>query len=475
MKILLIEPPFHRFMGFYRYFFPFSLASLAAYIKKRGHEVLVYDADHGDKPVSMTSSDLLEVFPKYLEGIKNTNHPIWKEIENVIRDYKPDLIGITFMSTKMGAVQQITNIAKQLYPKVPVVIGGAHPSVLFHSSLEKTKADYVVIGEGEQTFCELIDVLQKGNKELSQIPGIAYRNLQKKIILNPPRPLIPDIDSLPFPDRESIFRLDTYRPDDLSMIMTSRGCPFNCTFCSSLWERKVRNRSVPNIIAEIEYLIERFHTTNIYFKDDTFTVNKSRVQELCSMLRVKKIEVSWECLTRIELIDENLTLEMRDAGMNYLKIGIETGSERILKATNKNITLDQIKKGAAVLNKLKQKWSAFFMIGYPDESEEEIKMSLRLIEELQPTYVSMSVLAPYPGCQIYYDLEKTGDISENSDWNLYDPFSLYANVSLKIPPQKFRETVKKTMRFVDEYNRDRDGRKENLKKGAGLDEQDQKL
>lgn len=475
MKILLIEPPFHRFMGFYRYFFPFSLSSLAAYIKTRGYDVLVYDADHGEKPVSMTSSDLLEVFPKYLQAIQNKKHPIWNEIKNVIRDYAPDLIGITFMSTKLGAVQQITNIAKQLYPGIPVVLGGAHPSVLSHSSLEKTKADYVVIGEGEQTFCELIDVLEKGNKELSQIPGIAYRNHQKKIISTPPRPLISDIDSLPFPDRESLYKLETYRPDDLSMIMTSRGCPFNCTFCSSLWEQKVRNRSIPNIIAEIEYLINRFHTSNIYFKDDTFTVNKSRVMELCRTLMKKRIAVGWECLTRIELIDEDLTLEMRDAGMNYLKIGIETGSERILKATNKHITLEQIKKGAAILNRLNQKWSAFFMIGYPDESEEEIKMSLRLIEEIQPTYVSMSVLAPYPGCQIYYDLEKTGDISENSDWNLYDPFSLFANVNLKIPPKRFRDIVRETMRFVDEYNAGQNARKENLKKGAVLDEQDQKL
>ena len=150
MKILLIEPPFHRFMGFYRYFFPFSLASLAGYIKKQGHDVMVYDADHGEKPVSMTSSDLLDVFSKYLTGIKNPDHPIWKEIENVIRDYEPDLIGITFMSTKMGAVQQITNTAKKLFPSVPVVIGGAHPSVLYHSSIKKINADYVVMGEGEE-------------------------------------------------------------------------------------------------------------------------------------------------------------------------------------------------------------------------------------------------------------------------------------------------------------------------------------
>ena len=206
------------------------------------------------------------------------------------------------------------------------------------------------------------------------------------------------------------------------------------------------------------------------FKDDTFTVNKSRVLALCRMLGEKKININWECLTRIELIDENLTLKMRDAGMNYLKIGIETGSERILKATNKNITLEQIKKGAAVLNKLKQKWSAFFMIGFPDESEEEIKMSLNLIEEIQPTYVSMSVLAPYPGCQIYYELEKSGNISENSDWNLYDPFSLFAHVNLKIPSHRFREIVIETMRFVDEYNQ-----RHNSRKGAILDEQEKKL
>lgn len=468
MKILLIEPPFHRFMGFYRYFYPFGLASLAGYIKRRGHDVLTYDADHGERPVSMTSSDLLEVFPKYLKGIKNPHHPIWKGIEKVIRNYEPDLIGITFMSTKMGAVQQIAHIAKQIFPNVPIVLGGAHPSVLFCSSLKQIKADYVVIGEGEETFCELIDTLEKRTKDLSEIPGLAYQNRHKKIVVTPPRPLIQDINSLPFPDRESLYKLETYRPDDLSMIMTSRGCPFNCTFCSSLWEQKLRNRSISNVISEIEYLINRFHTKNIYFKDDTFTVNKSRVLELCRMLREKNIEVGWECLTRIELIDENLTLEMRDAGMNYLKIGVETGSERILKATNKNITLEQIKKGAAILNKLDQKWSAFFMIGYPDESEEEIKMSLNLIEEIQPTYVSMSILAPYPGCQIYYDLEKTGNISEKSNWNLYDPFSLFANVNLKIPSKRFREIVIETMQFVDNYNRRHNMKQQNSIKGASL-------
>lgn len=466
MKILLIEPPFHRFMGFYRYFYPFGLASIAGYIKERGHDVLIYDADHGEKPVSMTSLDLLEVFPKYLEGIKDQNHPIWKEIEKVILDYGPDLIGITFMSTKIGAVQQITKIAKQIFPDVPIVLGGPHPSVLFRSSLQNSEADYAVIGEGEETFVELIDALEKRTKAISDIPGLAYQNSHNEIVLTSPRPLISDIDSLPFPDRESLFKLDTYRPDDLSMIMASRGCPFNCTFCSSLWERRVRNRSIPNVIAEIEYLIDRFHTQNIYFKDDTFTVSKSRVLELCRMLRKKKLNVEWECLTRIELIDERLTLEMQDAGMNYLKIGIETGSERLLKAINKHITLDQIRKGAAILNKLDQKWSAFFMIGYPDETEEEIKMSLNLINEIRPTYVSMSVLAPYPGCQIYYDLEKSGHIGENSNWNLYDPFSLFAQANMKIPPNRFREIVIEIMRFVDEYNLKQESRLQNTIKGA---------
>lgn len=466
MKILLIEPPFHRFMGFYRFFFPFSLSSLSAYLKK-DHEILIYDADHGEKPVTMTSSDLLDVFPKYLEGIKNLNHPIWKEMETVIKNFDPDLIGVTYMSTKMGAVENIVKISKRVFPRIPVVIGGAHPSILSKVSLEQTQADFVVIGEGEVTFSELVREIEKGRSNFENIAGLAFRTLEGKIVTTPPRALIREMDSLPFPDRESLYRLDTYRPDDLSMIMTSRGCPYNCTFCSSLWERRVRNRSVSNIIEEIEYLIQRFKTKNIYFKDDTFTINKKRVYEFCDSLREKKIGVGWECLTRIELIDEELVLRMRDEGMNYLKIGIETGSPRLLNATNKNLSIDQIKKGAAVLNKINQKWSAFFMLGYPDETEEELKMTLDLIEQIRPTYVSMSTLAPYPGSRIYYDLEKTGKIDKKTDWNLYDPFSLGAHVNQKIGGEKFKERIVETMKFIDSYNLHSDEKSHKLLKNNG--------
>jgi len=452
MKILLIEPPFHRFMGFYRYFFPFSLSSLSSYLNKDQHQILIYDADHGNEPVFMTSTDLLDVFPKYLEGIKNLRHPIWKETENIIRSFKPDVIGISSMSTKIGSVKNIVEISKRIFPHIPVVLGGAHPSVLYKSALQQTKADFVVIGEGENTFADLINEFQNGGSNFDKIEGLAFQTSNGKIIRTSPRSLIADLDSLPFPDRESLYKLETYRPDDLSMIMTSRGCPYNCTFCSSIWERRVRSRSISNIIQEIEYLIDRFNTKNIYFKDDTFTINKKRVLEFCEAIKQKNIQVNWECLTRIELTDEKLILKMQEAGMVYLKIGIETGSQRLLKATNKNITIDQIKKGADILNKIGQKWSAFFMIGYPDETEEEIYMTWKLIEEINPTYISMSIMVPYPGCEYYYQLEKTGAINKNSNWNLYDPFSLQTHFTQKIEPEKFKKLAIQTMKFVDEYN-----------------------
>lgn len=452
MKILLIEPPFARFMGFYRYFFPFSLASLSAYLKPEGYEILIYDADHAEKPINMSSTDLLQVYHKYLEGIKDLQHPIWAEVESIIKDFKPDLIGITYMSTKMGSVNNITQIAKQLYPNVPIVIGGAHPSILYASTLKQTQADFVVLGEGEASFAELIQYIQEGNINYENIRGIAFRGEDGQIVKTPPRPLINDLDSLPFPDRDSLYRLDKYRPDDLGMIMTSRGCPFNCTFCSSLWERRTRFRSISNIVEEIEYLIEKYNVQNIYFKDDTFTANRKRILSFCDTLMQKKIKINWECLTRIELIDEELILRMREAGMFNLKIGIETGSERLLSATNKNLSLQEIRRGAAILNRLGEKWSAFFMLGYPDETEAEMQQSWDLIEEIKPTYVSMSILVPYPGCDIYYDLEKAGVLNENTDWNLYDPFSLYANSSLVFDKEKFQEMARATMKFVDEYN-----------------------
>jgi anaerobic magnesium-protoporphyrin IX monomethyl ester cyclase len=452
MKILLIDPPFARFMGFYRFFFPYALGTLSASLKQEGHDVMIYDVDHGRTPVAMTSTDLLNVFHKYLNGIRNLDHPIWKEVEAVMRNFQPDLIGITFLSTKMGAVQNLTKIAKQIYPEVPVVLGGAHPSVLYASSLKKTGADYVVIGEGEETFSELVRFLEKDGNQPEKIRGLAFRNKSGDIIRTPGRPLMKNLDSMPFPDRESLYRKETYRPDDFSMIMTSRGCPFNCAFCSSIWERKVRYRSVPSIIGEIIHLVDRFKTRNIYFKDDTFTLSRKRVLDFCGQLKEKNLDINWECLTRIELVDEEVIQRMRTAGMNNLKIGIETGSQRLLYATNKNITLDQIRRGAGILNRLNQKWSAFFMMGYPDETEEEIEMSLNLIQEVRPTYVSMSILAPYPGCQYYYELEQLGVLGEDTDWNLYDPFSLYANVNLKMSREHFQKLARETMRFVDRYN-----------------------
>lgn len=452
MKILLIDPPFMRFMGFYRFFFPYALGALSAYLKKDGHDVLIYDVDHGQTPVPMTSTDLLNVFHKYLDGIKDLDHPIWKEVETVMRDFQPDIIGITFLSTKMGAVQNLIRIAKQIFPDIPVVLGGAHPSVLYESSLKKTGADYVVIGEGEETFSELVRFLESGGKNPENIQGLVFQSENGDIVRTPGRPLIKNLDDMPFPDRESLFRKETYRPDDFSMIMTSRGCPFNCAFCSSIWERRVRYRSVPNIMDEIQYLVGRFKTRNIYFKDDTFTLSRKRVLDFCDQLEAANLDINWECLTRIELVDEEIVKRMRQTGMNSLKIGIETGSQRLLYATNKNITLNHIRRGAEILNRLNQKWSAFFMLGYPDETEEEIKMSLNLIEEIQPTYVSMSILAPYPGCQYYYELEKMGVLGEDTNWNLYDPFSLYANVNLKMSREHFQSVARATMRFVDRYN-----------------------
>jgi len=452
MKILLIEPPFARFMGFYRYFFPFSLCSLSAYLNKNEHDILIYDADHADKPVNMNSTDMLNVYHNYLDGIQNPQHPIWEETRKVMQDFQPDIIGLTFMSTKLGAVQNLAKIAKELFPQVPVVLGGAHPSVLYAASLQQIPADFVVMGEGEETFAELLQFIQAGKTDYRLIRGLAFRGPDGKVKTTSPRPLISDLNSLPFPDRESLYRVDSYRPDDMSMIMTSRGCPYNCTFCSSIWERRTRYRSIPNIVAEIEYIQERFQTNNIYFKDDTFTLNRKHVFAFCDTLQKKGLQINWECLTRIELVDEELIRRMQAAGMFNLKIGIETGSPRLLKVSNKNLTLADIKRGAEILNRLGQKWSAFFMLGFPDETEEEIEMTWQLIKEIQPTYVSMSVLAPYPGCDIYYDLLGKEQISEKTDWNLYDPFSLYANSSLVFTKDRFVALTRKTMAFVDDYN-----------------------
>lgn len=399
MKILLIDPPFKTFTGYANNFFPVGLAILAAILKNEGHEVKVLEVDKITMTNDINYSDEYKRLQLYVDGINNSEHHIWKDIKKYLKEFHPDVIGLTVMTQKLGSAVKLAQICKEWNPSVPVIVGGAHPTLGPEQVLSSNYIDYAVRGEGEQVLPQLLRAISTKNG-LSEIGSLSYKK-DGHVINNPTCALIEDLDSVPLPGRELLMNAHNYSSEDMGVIMTTRGCPFGCTYCFHMWERRVRYRSIDNVIKEIRQVKERYGTKQFAFKDDTFTINRKRLMGLLQKMIDEKLNINWECTTRVDVLDEEMLKKMIEAGCNVVKIGVETGSEKILKETNKGVTMAQIRKAAALLNKYNVFWSAYFMMGLPQETEEDILSTYRFMKELNPYYAGLGVYNPMPKTELY--------------------------------------------------------------------------
>ena len=402
MKILLIDPPFYRFIGYYNRYFPLGLAYLAAVLRNEGHGVLIYDADCNVNPSKMDFISLEDSYPHYLKSVIDKTHPIWQDAKKVIADFNPDVVGITVWTTFAASSFTLASLCKDYNKNLPVIMGGPHISIKYDEVMKICPdVDFLVRGEGEGTIAELIKAIDKNQRDFKNINGISYR--QKGVIIhNPPAKFIADLDNVPFPARDLLLNKASYNSEDMGLLMTSRGCPYACSYCAtSIWERKVRYRSIDNVIAEIKHVIHQYDTRQFTFKDDSFTVNRKRVMEFCDKLIKEKIKISWDCNTRVNLVDEELLLNMKKAGCNSIKVGIETGSERILGLINKKISLEDCRRAAKLFKKAGIHWTGYFMMGLPSETQEEMYQTLQFMKELDPDFASFSVYEPFPGTELF--------------------------------------------------------------------------
>lgn len=405
MRILLIDPPFYQFIGFYNRYFPLGLAYLAAVLKDRGHEVLIYDSDANINPDKMNFAALEQSYPKYLQAVADEAHPVYEGIRRTLNEFKPELIGISAWTTYAASSIKTAEICKRWNASAPVVMGGPHVSIKGEELLRICGGvDVLVRGEGEETLPELAALLQTGRftpGELEKIKGIAFRTADG-IKSTPDRDFAQDLDAIPFPARDLLVHKDTYDSEDMGLLMTARGCPFACTYCAtSIWGRKVRNRSIANVIEEVKNVATRYGTKQFAFKDDSFTINRARTLAFCETLIKERLIINWECNARVDSLDPELLAKMRKAGCNSIKVGIETGSERILKLINKNITLEQCRQAAKALKSSGIHWTAYFMIGLPTETKDDMHRTLSFMKELKPDFASLSVYEPFPGTKLY--------------------------------------------------------------------------
>ncbi|MCK4545883.1 MAG: radical SAM protein [Candidatus Eisenbacteria sp.] len=397
MKILLIDPPYNVFTGYATRYFPMGLCSIAAALRDAGHEVGVLHTDTLSRRDDLDFSNEYVRLEAYLEGIGNHSHQVWSKLEGIAQEFRPDLVGITSMTMTFGSAVRTAELSKRLFPDVPVIMGGAHAKDWPAMTLATEAVDYCLGGEAEETVLLFVDMLDAGGSAKDKIPGLGYR-AEGQTVLNPAGRPPGNLDAFSDPARDLLLA-DGYTSEDMGAIMTSRGCAFRCAFCSH--ERVVRFRSIDGVIGEIRRVMERYGTRQFAFKDDSFSLNRKRTVEFCRRLLQEKLRINWDCTTRVNLLDPELVDLMIDAGCNTVKIGVETGSPRILEAVDKGVTIDQVRRAAELLNDRGLFWSGYFLYGVPQETEEDLEATLQFLEELDPPYAGLGLYAPYPNTKLW--------------------------------------------------------------------------
>lgn len=416
-KILLINPPFYRFMGLEQDYIPLSLMAVQTWIEHNdmNWEAYIKNCEVGSNLSYEGYTERKENYNKYLE---QENHPIWKELIQTIQEVRPSCLGITVLNAKLkSALYIIDNIAKQF--DIPVIVGGPHPTMF--PNIYNKKDVTPIVGEYESW---------------------GY---------NMPKGRVFDLDSLPLYNYDRL--LDSYSPNGYAHIVTSRGCPYACNFCASktIWGRKVTYKSIKRIISEMRYIYDRFRPTLFTIWDDIFTMNESRIKEFCSLY---DIPVPWVCDTRADALTDEKVKMMVESGCKHISMGVESGVNRILKYINKGETTTDYIKAAHILNKYKVKWKAYVIIGFPQEDSEDMLQTLSFVKSLKPFRITLSYFTPYPGTELWTECLEKGLVSAE-----YDP-TLYAHQS---PNNYFTPRIKKEDFFlwrdiitkkIDEYNQE---------------------
>lgn len=430
MQVCLLAPRWNKMVNSYP---PLGLAYLAAFLEREGHQVTVYDL--GLEPNGSLEQDVARVVA-----------------------CAPDLIGLTAMSSNYHSALELARAVKAATP-APIVVGGPHASLFPAELLKEPCFDYVVYGEGESTICELARALQAGEgpargEALRAILGLCFRE-GAEIIQNPPRPLEHDLDSFPFPARHlfAIDRYPLYAPDGGRMvtILSSRGCPYNCSYCfKGIMGRGYRQRSVDNILAEIRQVMAAYQAKHLYFIDDLFTINKRRLLEFTRRVMAEGLDIRWQCLGRVDRIDAETLKAMYQAGCREIHYGIEAGTQAMLDAIGKQITLEQVRDAVRWTREAGIMVKGYFMLGLPGDTEATMEQTIRFATELDLDEAMFSLTTPFPGtrlwdelCQRHPGTQYNADFSRAYYYNSYteeiEPFMNLSQVSDKRLAQLIRE------------------------------------
>ncbi|MBN2518212.1 MAG: radical SAM protein [Candidatus Altiarchaeota archaeon] len=416
MKVLLLNLPDMAWSG-KGYSAHLGLGYIAAVLERAGHEVKVLD-------LAVTKELCRQ---SYLGAPKFAVREI--------TDFQPDVVGASMTTTNRFNVVYWSKLIKELFPNSKFIVGGPHILYDAPSTLEYAPTiDCVVKSEGENTTVELCKAYENGGKT-KDISGLYIRDSKGKAHDTGNRPFIEDLDSLPFPARHLFpmkdydFRIGKFKSVKTGTAITSRGCPIGCKFCSTshYWGRKYRFRSAKNIVDEIELVFNDYpFVREMVFFDDSMTIRRDRVSEICSEIKNRKLDFDWACWSRVDIVNKPMLEEMHDAGCSIISFGVESGSQRMLENIGKRTTVEQIKSAIRMCQDVGIEPRATIIIGLPGETMEDVDKTIKLIRKMAiyPGDVHINCFTMLlPGTPWFEEFQE-----KNPDFNWMNP------------PDRFKET-----------------------------------
>lgn len=403
MKILFIIPEFKSLSGKKSLTLNphLGIAYLSAFLIKNGIEVKVFD-----------------------NGIENS----YERLFSLVGEFKPDMIGVTVFSYCYNYARELIKSVKSRF-SVPLVIGGAHVNIIKKQILIDTEAEFAIKHEGEYGLLELLAEIKRSSLNFEAIKGLIWRNSEGIIIENPDRPFINDLDSLPFPEY-GVFDIDKYfcYKDKMLPMVTSRGCPFSCNFCTVklCMGQGFRPRSPENVVQEIEVFVKK-GWKNFSIGDDCFTLDTKRAEEICDLIIEKKLNIGFQFLNgiRADRVTDGLLMKMKKAGCTYISYGCESGNDNILKIIKKNISREQVRTAVLKTNAVKIPNSVNFIIGHTEETYQTAMDTLDFAKSLPTAFTSFFNLIPYPGTEAYHWVRENGRFLISCDKYLENCLSLH--------------------------------------------------
>jgi radical SAM superfamily enzyme YgiQ (UPF0313 family) len=355
---------------------PLGVLYVGAVLEQQGHEVAIVDGD------------IDQMGPL--------------QIVSYVDQWKPDAVGISATTPVYPVARRILSHVKERYPHIATILGGYHLTALPEQTMAESAADFGVYGEGEQTAVELVAALGR-RESVESIAGVLHR--QNGILhMNPPRPPLPDLDTLPFPARH-LLRYQKYLWSipgkgfaPVTTIMTQRGCPYQCIFCGvhTMFPR-VRYRRTERIVDELEHIVTHLGIHHVQFSDDTLTLKTDKVLEMCEEIRRRRLKFTWEGYTRADRISKEVLKEMKDVGLVRLSFGVESGDQGVLDAIKKGTTLEQYRQAYEWCNELGLETRCSVMLGNPFETRRTIQKTVHFICALKVYQAYINIATPYPG------------------------------------------------------------------------------